>query len=464
MWRERILRSRCGQIPCFLSDFLPYSSRYTMNMHTYPETLTLTPLEHAPNAVVAIPGSKSITNRALILAALADGTTTLINALFSDDTRVMTEALKSLGFGIEADAERETITVVGQRGQIPAMHAELFCGNSGTSIRFLTALCALGKGGSYTLDGVERMRQRPQGDLLHALESQGITTTAEFGNGCPPLHIHSQNGLKGGTVSLRADASSQFVTALLMVAPYANATLEIVIEGNLRPFYVTMTRQMMAQWGVHTEETERGFVVPAGQRYLAQPEYTIEPDASSASYFFAAAALLGGTVTVPNLTPNALQGDVRFATEVLAEMGCTVTHDNRSIMVAAPADGILHGITRDMSAISDTSLTLAVLAPFADSPTTVTGIAHSRLQECDRIAAICTELTKLGVQVEEYPDGFTIYPAAQIAPATIETYHDHRVAMSFALIGLKVPGITIANPACVAKTFPDYWQRLERLR
>lgn len=434
-------------------------------MQTYPKTLTLTPFDKAPDAVVAIPGSKSITNRALILAALADGTTTLTNALFSDDTQVMTEALKSLGFQIETDAQRETITIVGQGGKIPASEADLFCGNSGTSIRFLTALCALGKGGgSYTLDGVERMRQRPQGDLLDALQSQGIAATVEFGNGCPPLHIQSQNGLEGGTVSLRADASSQFVTALLMVAPYANETLEIVIEGNLRPFYVTMTRQMMAQWGVQTEETERGFVVPAGQRYSAQPEYAVEPDASSASYFFGAAALLGGTVTVPNLTPNALQGDVRFATEVLAAMGCTVTYDNQSITVAAPVNGILHGITCDMSAISDTSLTLAALAPFADSPTTVTGIAHSRLQECDRIAAICTELTKLGVQVEEHPDGFTIYPATHITPATIETYHDHRIAMSFALIGLKVPGITIANPACVAKTFPDYWQCLERLR
>jgi 3-phosphoshikimate 1-carboxyvinyltransferase len=433
-------------------------------MQTYPETITLTPLDKAPDAVVAIPGSKSITNRALILAALADGTTTLTNALFSDDTRVMTEALKALGFEIQTDTERETITVVGQDGKIPASEANLFCGNSGTSIRFLTALCALGKGSTYTLDGIERMRQRPQGDLLDALQSQGVGATSEFGNGCPPLHIHSRNGLEGGSVSLRADASSQFVTALLIVAPYANETLEIVIEGNLRPFYVTMTRQMMAQWGVHTKETERGFVVPAGQCYNAQPEYAIEPDASSASYFFAAAALLGGKVTIPNLSPNALQGDVRFATEVLTEMGCTVTHDDRSITVAAPADGILHGITRDMSAISDTSLTLAALAPFADSPTTVTGIAHSRLQECDRISAICTELIKLGVQVEEHPDGFTIYPAAQITPANIETYHDHRVAMSFALIGLKVPGITIANPACVAKTFPDYWQRLERLR
>ena len=433
-------------------------------MLTYPETLTLTPLTRKPAATIAIPGSKSITNRALILAVLADSTTTLTNALFSDDTQVMVEALRTLGFAIETDAAKETITVVGQGGNIPAQKAELFCGNSGTSIRFLTALCALGKGGNYILDGVERMRQRPQGDLLQALQSQGIEAKAEFNNGCPPLHIHSENGLCGGTVALRADASSQFVTALLMVAPYADKTMEIVIEGTLRPHYVTMTRRMMAQWCIATEETESGFRVPARQRYAAQPQYAIEPDASSASYFFGAAALLGGKVTLPNLTPDALQGDVQFATEVLAEMGCTVTYDANGITLAAPSDGVLHGITRDMSAISDTSLTLAALAPFADSPTTVTGIAHSRLQECDRVAAVCTELRKLGVEVEEYAEGFTIYPTKTLKPAVIETYHDHRVAMSFALIGLKVPGVTIANPACVAKTFPDYWERLEGLR
>ena len=422
-------------------------------MSSYPETLTLTPITRKPNATIAIPGSKSITNRALILAVLANGTTTLTNALFSDDTQVMVEALRTLGFAIKTNAANETITVVGQGGIIPAANANLFCGNSGTSIRFLTALCALGKGGSYTLDGVERMRQRPQGDLLVALASQGIEATAEFENGCPPLHLHSEKGLTGGTVALRADASSQFVTALLMVAPYANDTLEIVIEGNLRPFYVTMTRRMMAQWGVQTEETETGFRIPAGQHYTAQAEYAIEPDASSASYFFAAAALLGGKVTVPNLAPDALQGDVRFATEVLSAMGCTVTQGTKGITVAAPA-GILHGITRDMSAISDTSLTLAALAPFADSPTTVTGIAHSRLQECDRVAAVCTELTKLGVEVEEHADGFTIYPAETLTPAVIETYHDHRIAMSFALIGLKGSRRHNREPRLCRQNFP----------
>lgn len=419
------------------------------------------PLKHTIDAVIPVPGSKSITNRALILAALANGTSVLNNALFSDDTRVMAEALRALGFAVETDETNETIAVTGQGGRIPADHADLFCGNSGTSIRFLTALCALGRG-TYRLDGVERMRQRPQGDLLQALQSQGIDAVSEFDNGCPPLHLHSESGLRGGEIVIRADASSQFVTALLMAAPYAQKSVEIVIEGNLRPHYVTMTRRMMAQWGVQTEETQRGFVVPSGQTYDAQTAYTIEPDASSASYFFGAAALLG-RVTIPNLTPDALQGDVHFATDVLAEMGCQVTADERGITVSAPVDGKLRGIRRDMSAISDTSLTLAALAPFADSPTTVTGIAHARLQECDRIAAVCTELRKLGVRADEHSDGFTIYPTQNFQPASIATYHDHRVAMSFALIGLKVGGVTIENPACVAKTFPDFWQRLEAL-
>ncbi|HZP84677.1 MAG TPA: 3-phosphoshikimate 1-carboxyvinyltransferase [Chthonomonadaceae bacterium] len=430
----------------------------------YPETLAIQPLERLPDGIFPVPGSKSLTNRALILAALAEGASTLRGALASDDTQVMLESLRRLGFPVEADEETGTFTVEGQGGRIPAREAELFLGNSGTSMRFLTALTALGTG-CYRLDGVARMRQRPQGDLLRALQSLGVQAESEAGNDCPPLMVRARNGLRGGTVRLRAEASSQFLTALLMVAPYAKSDVTIEIEGTLRPFYIDITRRMMAQWGVTVEtETNARFHVAAGQRYKAQQEYIIEPDASSASYFFAAAALTGGRVTVPGLGPDALQGDVRFATEVLAEMGCAVTHDATGLTVSGPPNGRLHGIDRDMSAISDTSLTLAALAPFADSPTHVRNIAHTRLQECDRIAAVCAELTRLGVRVEERPDGFTVYPATAFTPAVIETYHDHRVAMSFALIGLKVPGVVIRDPACAAKTFPDYWQRLERFR
>ncbi|HLK60074.1 MAG TPA: 3-phosphoshikimate 1-carboxyvinyltransferase [Chthonomonadaceae bacterium] len=450
----------------------------------YPETLPILPLAQPPDVTVPIPGSKSLTNRALILAALAEGKSTLLGALTSEDTLVMSDSLHRLGFTVDADAEAETITVLGQGGRIPAADAKLFLANSGTSIRFLTAFTALGTG-RYRLDGVERMRQRPQQDLLDALNGLGVSARSELSNGCPPLIVEPEHGLPGGTTRLNAEASSQFLTALLMVAPYARQDVTIEIEGQLRPFYIEITRQMMAQWGVQiTRQAESRVPEPSlplalnqpyvlrppcyhiasGQRYAAQAEYRIEPDASSASYFFAAAALTGGRVTIPGLGSDALQGDVRFATEVLAEMGCTVTHDNEGLTVVGPPDGKLQGVDRDMSAISDTSLTLAALAPFAASPTTVRNIGHARQQECDRIAAVCTELTRLGVEVEERSDGFTICPARTIQPATLQTYGDHRVAMSFALIGLKVPGIVIDDPACVAKTFPDYWQRLERLR
>lgn len=433
------------------------------------QTYAVRPLTVRPNAAVPIPGSKSLTNRALILAALADGESTLHGALDSQDTRVMIESLRRLGFAVDAGADGTTLRVRGTGGTIAASDAELFLENSGTSIRFLTALCALGKG-RYRLDGGDRMRQRPQQDLLKALASCGVAARSEHRNGCPPIVIDAVGGLRGGPIEVGADASSQFLTALLMVAPYAETDVTLRVRGKLRPFYIGITVGMMEQWGVKVcIETEGGpdanpeYRVQSGQRYHAQPHYSIEPDASSASYFFAAAALTGGRITVPGLHKSSLQGDVRFATEVLAEMGCTVIDTDEGLTVSGPADRRLHGVHRDMSAISDTSLTLAALAPFADTPTTVRNIAHTRLQECDRIAAVCAELTKLGVRVDEHSDGYTIYPAADIRPASIRTYGDHRVAMSFALVGLRVEGIVIEDPACVDKTFPTYWQQLEQL-
>jgi 3-phosphoshikimate 1-carboxyvinyltransferase len=435
----------------------------------YPATQAITPLTQAPQVTVSLPGSKSLTNRALILAALADGTSTLEGALFSEDTDVMAESLRRLGIGVKADASRETFVVQGKGGILPAHMAELFVANSGTSIRFLTALAALGAG-RYRLDGVERMQQRPQQDLLDALADLGVSARSEHGNGCPPLVVEGEGGLSGGTARVGAEASSQFLTALLMVAPYAQKDVTLEVVGALRPFYVDITRRMMAEWGVHARlksgaEPRPGQPAPvryhiaAGQRYRAQATYRIEPDASSASYFFAAAAITGGRVTVSGLTAEALQGDVRFA-EVLAEMGCLVSSDDYGITVTGPQPGRLRGVERDMSAISDTSLTLAAIAPFANSPTSVHNIAHTRLQECDRVSAACTELNRLGVKTEERSDGFTVYPTDTLLPAEIETYNDHRVAMSFALVGLRSPGVVIRNPACVAKTFPDFWQRL----
>jgi 3-phosphoshikimate 1-carboxyvinyltransferase len=436
-----------------------------MKTITYPERLTLQPLLSPIDHTVTVPGSKSITNRALILAALAEGESTLKGVLTSEDTHVMQDSLQRLGFQVTIEEEGETVRVCGEGGRIPAHTADLFIGNSGTSVRFLTALVALGKG-TYRLDGVPRMRERPQAALLDALADLRVSARSEIGNGCPPLIVEAEGGLQGGRVTIDASASSQFLSALLMVAPYAQYDTTLEIRGSLRPFYVDITRRMMMQWGVATRATNNAqFRISSGQRYDAQTPYCIEPDASSASYFFALAAITGGRVTIPNLSHEALQGDVRFATEVLAEMGCTVTASENAITVQGPKKGELKGIERDMSAISDTSLTLAAIAPFANSPTTVTNIAHSRLQECDRIAAVCTELRRLGVEVEEFADGFRIQPTTTFqTPTTIQTYNDHRVAMSFALIGQCVSGITIENPACVAKTFPNYWQKLEEIR
>ncbi|CEK20090.1 3-phosphoshikimate 1-carboxyvinyltransferase [Chthonomonas calidirosea] len=428
----------------------------------YPEKLTIEPLVRSPDTTITVPGSKSITNRALIMAALAEGRSVLLNALESEDTEVMAESLRRLGVGVHAEGNR--FVVEGTGGQIAPGPKELFVANSGTSMRFLTALCALGVG-RYRLDGVERMRQRPQGDLLAALQQMGINAYSERGNDSPPLIVEANGVLAGGRVKMNAEASSQFLTALLIVAPYALKDITVDVTGALRPFYVELTCRMAAQWGVtiDAEPDKQRFYVRHGQRYKPQQAYYVEPDASGASYFFAAAALTGGQVCVAGLKSDALQGDVRFATEVLAAMGCAVEERAEGLCVQGPPPGLLRGVVRDMSAISDTALTLAAIAPFANSPTTVSNIAHSRYQECDRIHAVCTELSKLGVRVEEHFDGYTIWPAEKILPGEIETYRDHRVAMSFALIGLRVPGIVIRDPACVAKTFPNYWQCLEQL-
>ncbi len=426
---------------------------------------------------IAVPGSKSHTNRALLVAALADGPTTLTNALFSDDSAYFAQALIDLGFEVQSDAAAKTITVNGLEGRIPAHTAELFIGNAGTAARFLTALLTLGNG-HYTLDGVERMRQRPIGDLVVALQGLGgkienqlmvddcqladyqLSTTNNQQSICPPLAI-TANGLPGGQTSIRGDVSSQFLSALLMTAPYAQNPVEIEVDGPLhsKP-YIDLTIGVMADFGVSIQrEGYRRFNV-APQIYRSPGSYPIESDASAASYFFAAPAICGGWVEVANLTRQARQGDIQFL-EILENMGCTVTESDNAIRVSGPT--ALRGVTVNMADISDTFMTLAASAPFADSPTTIRGIASSRVKETDRIAATAAELRRLGVRVEEFPDGLTIHPCESIRPAQIQTYDDHRIAMSFALIGLRVPGIEILNPGCVAKTFPNYFDVLGQL-
>jgi 3-phosphoshikimate 1-carboxyvinyltransferase len=425
--------------------------------------LAIEPLRHPVEASIRVPGSKSITNRALVLAALAshDGECSLTGVLRSEDTEVMVTALRSLGFCVYLDWGASVIGLLPPKVKkadiVPAASADLFVANSGTSMRFLTALVALGHG-EYRLDGVTRMRERPLDDLLDALKQLGVDVASEHGTGRPPVVVRA-NGLAGGAVTIRGNVSSQFLSGLLLVAPYAAADVEITVDGPLvsQP-YVDMTLAMMRQFGVAVHRPAFGYDVEAPQRY--QPgSYDVEPDASSASYFWAAAAIAGGEVEIPGLVRRGLQGDVRFVV-VLEEMGCRVARCPADMTVYGRR---LHGIEVDMNDISDTVMTLAAVACFADGPTTIRNVAHIRHKETDRLAALATELRRIGAGVEEFADGLTITPRP-LHGAEIETYNDHRMAMSMALIGLKVPGIVIKNPGCVAKTYPGFFTDLDKLR
>ncbi len=404
---------------------------------------------------VTLPGSKSYTNRALPIAALADGVSTLSGALESDDTRYMVEALRQLGIEVEADWDRSVIRVSGRAGLVPAERAELYLGNSGTSVRFLTAIATLANG-EIRLDGTARMRERPLAPLIDGLATLGVDIRSETGNGCPPVIVRS-TGLPGGTIRMRGDVSSQYFSAVAMVLPYAGAPLEIVVDGDLvsKP-YIDMTAGTMAAFGValHHDQYQRLWVEP-GQRYSAR-DYVVEPDASAASYFFALAAVSGGTVTVEHLPPTSMQGDLAFV-DALKQMGSVVERSANDVTVTGPER--LAGIEIDMNAISDTVPTLAAIAPFATGPVVIRNVEHIRVKETDRIAAVVTELRRMGVDVDELDDGLVIRPSAPQA-ATIQTYDDHRMAMSFAIAATQVPGTSIADPGCVAQTVPGFWRVL----
>ena len=427
-------------------------------MLTTSSSLQIIPINHPLNAIIRVPGSKSLTNRALMISALANGTTRLTNALFSDDSRYFVKALQKLGFDIQLDEANHEMIVTGLGGKIPAKKAELFIGNAGTAARFLSAFLTLGNG-EYVLDGDPRMRERPIGDLIDALHQLGVEMDAT--NNCPPVEIFAK-GLMGGKTKIAGNISSQFLSALLMVAPYAQSPIEIELttELNSKP-YVDMTIAIMQDFGVEIERRDYSQFTIHPTFYSPLSTYAIESDASAASYFFAAPAICGGTVCVENISRKSLQGDINFL-DVLSQMGCTVTETDDCLQVTGTTD--LRGIDVDMRDIPDTAQTLAAIAPFTASPTRIRGIASARLKETDRVYATCTELTRLGVRVEEHADGMTIHPVEKTRPAIIQTYNDHRMAMSFALIGLRVPGITIENPGCVSKTFPDYFDVLEALR
>ncbi len=420
------------------------------------QTRAIVPVTAPIHGSIRPPGSKSITNRALVVSALADGTTELTGMLDSRDTQVMIDSLGRLGIGVVNDPRSNRATVTGSKGKINVRAADLWLENSGTSIRFLTAMCALGTG-RFRLDGNARMRERPIGDLLASLSAFGIVATSELGTDCPPVIVEAV-GIRGGVTKIKANVSSQFLSAMLMAAPGAREAVEIRLDGEMvsEP-YVIMTIDVMSQFGVEVDRSTPSVYRIKPQCYRAR-RYDIEPDASAASYFFAAAAVTGGIVRVDGLSAKSLQGDVGFV-NVLERMGCHVDWGNTSITVRG---GPLRGIDVDMNAVSDTAQTLACVAPFATGPTRIRNVTHMRYKETDRVAAVVAELHKLGVRAEEHPDGMTIHPGP-INPGTVATYDDHRMAMSFALLGLRAPGIVIADPGCTTKTYPLYFEDLDRL-
>jgi len=398
-----------------------------------------------------IPGSKSITNRALVLAALAEGTTRLEGVLESDDTRYMQEALLELGVAVRK-LSPTTLEIEGGRRRLRAPKKPLFVGNSGTTVRFLTALACL-VDGPVTLVGDEAMAKRPIADLVAGLTQLGVKI--ECPSGCPPLTVYGGK-LPGGRLSMRGDRSSQYFSALLLAGALSEGETELTIEGNLvsRP-YVEITRRMVEDFGGKIEVTNSGFWWRGGGTYAARG-YSIEPDASSASYAFAFAAATGSRIRVPGLGPGALQGDYAFV-DLLEQMGATVERSAEQTTVQGGAP--LSGVDADMFHISDTVMTLAAIAPLARGTTSIRNVANIRIKETDRLAATVAELQRLGQEVTAGADFLRIEPRA-LRPAIVQSYKDHRMAMSFAILGTARAGVSIEDPACVAKTYPDFWADL----
>lgn len=413
------------------------------------------------NAVIAMPGSKSITQRALVIASLADGESRLLSPLASEDTSYTTAALKAMG--IEINTQEDLWLVKGQGGRILAPAHDIYLGNNGTATRFLASVAALSNS-LVKITGDDRMAERPIKPLLQALNGWGAVISSIHGTGCPPLAIKA-NGIKGGTTLLPEGRSSQYISSLLLVAPYATQPAELKVAGDIlsKP-YIKMTMAVMAAFGINVSVNAscNHFTVPQGL-YQAQ-EYQIEGDASSASYFWAAAAITGGKVTVSNIPNKSLQGDTVMV-DILEQMGCTVERGSNGITVIGPTK--LKGVEVNMGDCPDIVPTLAVVASQAQGRTVISNIAHLRIKECDRLHVMVKELTKLGVRIQELPDSMIVYGLTADTPplcgAEIETYNDHRIAMSFAVAGLVVPGVKIMSEECVVKSFPDFWQRFDHL-
>jgi 3-phosphoshikimate 1-carboxyvinyltransferase len=413
--------------------------------------LIIPPLPSPIDRVWRIPGSKSITNRALVLAALAEGTTRLEGVLESDDTRHMQQALLELGIGV-TKLGTTTLEIAGGRERLCVPNEPLFVGNSGTTVRFLTALACL-VDGPVTLVGDEAMAKRPIQDLVDGLRQLGVRI--DCASGCPPLTVYG-GGLPGGRVTMRGDRSSQYFSALLLVSALSEGETVLDVEGELvsRP-YVEITRRMVASFGGQIEAQGAGFRWQGGRGYRAQT-YGIEPDASSASYAFALAAATGSRVQVPGPGPQAMQGDYGFV-DVLERTGAKIERSPEA--TTALGQGQLQGVDVDMFNISDTVMTLAAIAPLAQGATTIRNVANIRIKETDRLAATVAELRRLGQDVSEGPDWLRIEPRP-LKPALVQSYRDHRMAMSFAVLGAAQAGISIEDPACVAKTYPGFWRDL----
>lgn len=405
---------------------------------------------------VKVPGSKSITNRALLLAMLSDGKSHLTGAQFSEDSSHFLQCLSDLSFDVASKPETGEVSVHGLSGRLPVKKASLYVGSAGTAARFLSAVLGVSEG-EFFLDASEQMKKRPMAPLLSALQSIGCDISFAEKEGYFPFTLHAR-GFQNTDLTIDIDKSSQFLSALLIAAPLAKEDVKIKVAGTHGMAYIEMTCRMMKQFGVLTEHPAPDtFLIKAGQTYRAQ-DYAIEPDVSAACYFYALAALSGCSVIVDGVPEHSLQGDTEFLS-ILEKMGCRVTRTNEGICITGPA-GRLHGLTVDMSSCSDQAITLAAIAPFADSPVTITGIGHIRGQESDRLSAIAENLTAMSIRCEERADSITIYPGVP-KPAHIKTHDDHRLAMGFAVTGLFAEGIVIENPSCCKKTFAEFFECLE---
>ncbi|MCK4491535.1 MAG: 3-phosphoshikimate 1-carboxyvinyltransferase, partial [Candidatus Altiarchaeales archaeon] len=406
------------------------------------------------DARVDVPGSKSYTNRALTVGSLSDGETILRNSLVSDDTEFMVNALEKMG--VELTCDGNEIRVNGTSGDIRAPKEEIYVGNAGTAIRFLTGLASLARG-KTRITGDARMQKRPIEDLLEGLRNLGVNCYSVSGSGCPPVIIEG-GSLRGGTVELNASKSSQYLSSILMVAPYAEEDVEIKARGLTSKPYVDITTDVMNAFKVVVENEGSTFRVRAGQRYKCR-RYRIEGDYSSASYFFAAAAITPGKIRVGNLNPKSVQGDRRFL-DILKEMGCEIEVGDSWVEVRGNE---LRGVDVDMNEMPDLVPTLSIIALFAEGETEIRDVGNLRIKETDRLKALATELRKVGAEVRQSADSISIKPR-KIRGAVIDTYNDHRMAMCFSILGLRVPGVRIRNPGCVDKSFPGFFDKLDQIR